>query len=75
MNREEAEEEVLVCNTAGILFQKPNTTTENICYPRKSVLRKYSLLEYNQTIMQTQITRITIENYQCELLGKREDME
>lgn len=55
-------------------FQKPNTTTENISCPRKSVLRKYPLLEYNQTIMQIKITRITIENYQCELLGKRDDM-
>lgn len=55
-------------------FQKPNTTTENISCPRKSVLRKYHLLVYNQTIMQIQITRITTENYQCELLGKRGDM-
>jgi len=59
-----------VCDTAGILFQKPNPTTENIIYPRKSMLRKYPLLEYNQTIMQTQITRITIENSQCSCLVK-----
>jgi hypothetical protein len=63
-----------VCSTAGVLRQKPNTTTENIRYKQKVRIRKYPLLEYNQTIMQTQITHITIENYQCELLGKRDDM-